>query len=135
MSISPFAQVQDLEVIELFQDNYRQIDVYVINADTEVAFDLTGYLGWFMLKARLRDKDSLALISKRTDDAAEGSIVSEAGGQMRFIIGRSDTSSLKPGTYFWDAGIQEVSGAVKKYTVASGQLVLKEAVLKGSVPA
>lgn len=120
------------EDIQIFQDNDLILDVSVVSEDGSV-FNLSGFVGIFTLKLDPRHRDDQTFLQKETDKATEGSIVSDVGGTMQFLIDRTDTASLKPGLYYWDITIFNSTTSVK-YTVLSGALRVLQPILHG-VPA
>ena len=129
-SSSPHSEPLPQE-IQIFRGNTWSFTAEVRSASSGEIVDLTGYTGWFAVKARDSYSDTNILIWKRTDVAGEGSIVAPTTGRMLFTMLAADTSALAPGVYFWDFGIFDVD---EKITCARGQLELKLGVLHG-VPA
>lgn len=118
------------EEIQVFQDNDLTLNVTALD-ESGAAFDISNYVGVFTMKALKTDRDSLILLQKETDKATEGSIVSAPAGTMQFLILRTDTAALKPGTYTWDISIFDSTNDLK-YTISSGSARVMQAVMHGT---
>lgn len=112
--------------IQIFRDNDLTIAVSVVDVDG-APFNISAFIGWFMIKERDTHNELSALVLKQTNDILQGKINND-NVSMEFYLTRSDTSGLKSGVYIYDCGIYN---STAKYTVCKGQVELVQPVHHG----
>ena len=109
--------------IDMFSNNDRTFRVFVKTADLNIV-NLTGAEGILTVKTDI--SDTVAILTKSTDNPEEGQIGSADQGEMFFFFVPEDTATLDARQYVFDVRVILPNG--KAYTVFEGYINLSKSV-------
>jgi hypothetical protein len=113
--------------IMMFRGNDRKITLMVEKNSESLPYDLTGCIVRMIIKKKISDSDSAAIITKTTENINEGFIIDALRGTVEFYIVPEDTLNVRVFrnycSYPIDFEVETPEG--NKYTVLRTWLTIK----------